>query len=169
MALPRTLRRCKAGGMRASRPTFARRAAAAPFSRALATACRGGPWPSRKPCPAVRPPGQCEHRPLQRLRYRRSCGLPFGRSPLPPSEGADPISAPGAPRCRKPGRYGIGPYRGCGVAGFAVGRGVCPAAPRRFKTVAFAPPQARRDEGILPYVRPEGRGRPVWLGVCHGV
>ena len=156
MALPQTLRRCKAGGMRASRPTFARRAALAPFSRAFAMACRGGPWPSRKPCPAVRPPGRCKHRPLQRLRYRRGCGFPFGRRPLPPSVGADSISARGTPRCRKPGRYGIGPYRGCanaevaayGVAsglvigrrggiyptrgtlrqrGFAVGCGVCPA------------------------------------------
>ena len=156
--------------MRASRPTFARRAAAAPPGRSLAMACRGGPWPSRKPCPAVRPPGRCEHRPLQRLRYRRSCGLPFGRRPLPPSVGADSISARGAPRRRKPGRYGIGPYRGvrCGrVCGWprglpgTVGRAFTPAAPQRFKTVAFAPPQVRRDEGIPPYVRPVGRDCPV--------
>ena len=35
------------GGMRASRPTFARLAAAIPVGRAFATVCRGGPWPSR--------------------------------------------------------------------------------------------------------------------------
>ena len=115
-----------------------------------------GHGPPADPCVAASPAGRCEHRPLQRLRYRRGCGFPFGCRPLPPSVGADSISARGAPRRRKPGRYGIGPYRGCanaevaayGVAsglvigrrggihptrgtlrqrGLAVGCGVCPA------------------------------------------
>ena len=29
--------------------------------------------------------------------------------------------------------------------------------------------RVRRDEGIPPYGCPDGRGRPVWLGVCHGL
>ena len=37
----------RSGGMRASRPAFARLAAAIPVGRTLAAVCRGGPWPSR--------------------------------------------------------------------------------------------------------------------------
>ena len=37
----------RSGGMRASRPTFARVVAAAPVGRAFAMVRRGGPWPSR--------------------------------------------------------------------------------------------------------------------------
>ena len=29
--------------------------------------------------------------------------------------------------------------------------------------------RVRRDEGIPPYGCPDGRGRPVWLCVCHGL
>ena len=29
--------------------------------------------------------------------------------------------------------------------------------------------RVRRDEGIPPYGCPDGRGHPVWLGVCHGL
>ena len=133
----------------------------APPGRSLATACRGGPWPSRKPCPAARPPGRCKHRPLQRS---------------PRGEVVASGLAAGSALIR---RGGIHPTRKTlRQCGFAVGRGVLPgtvgraftpAAPRRLKTVAFAPPQARRDEGIPPYVRPDGRGRPAWSGVCHGV
>ena len=149
------------GGMRASRPTFARMAAAAPPGRAFATACRGGACPSRKPRPAARPPGRCKHRPLQRS---------------PRGEVVASGLAAGSALIR---RGGIHPTRKTlRQCGFAVGRGVLPgtvgraftpAAPQRFKTVAFAPPQARRDEGIPPYVRPEGRGCPAWPVACHGV
>ena len=111
-----------------------------------------GHGPPANPAPP-QPPGQCEHRPLQGLCERRGCGLPFGCRPLQPSVGADSISARGAPRRRKPGRYGIGPYRGCGVAGVVGscggGRhrkaGVHARRTQRFKTVAFAQPQARRQ------------------------
>ena len=52
---PGCSRRRKARRDGASRPTFARMAAAAPPGRSLATACRGGPWPSRKPRAAATP------------------------------------------------------------------------------------------------------------------
>ena len=29
--------------------------------------------------------------------------------------------------------------------------------------------KVRRDEGIPPYVCPEGRGRPVWPDACRGL
>ncbi len=65
---------------------------------------------------------------------------------------------PGCSRRRRPGRYGIGPYRGCSTAGFAVSRlaaglavgrrgGIYPSRGRlRQRGV-------RRDEGIPPYGR----------------
>ena len=51
------------GGMRASRPTFARAAAAAPIGRAFAVVCRGGPWPSRGRSRHSKVPGRDESRP----------------------------------------------------------------------------------------------------------
>ena len=149
------------GGMRASRPTFARLAAAAPFSRAFAAVRRGGPWSSRKPRPAARPPGRCKHRPLQRS---------------PRGEVVASGLAAGSALIR---RGGIHPTRKTlRQCGFAVGRGVLPgtvgraftpAAPQRFKTGVFAPPQGPAGWGIPPYVRPEGRGCPAWPVACHGV
>ena len=55
------------GGMWASRPTAARVDGAIPVGRAFAVVCRGGPWPSRKPCGGARFAGRCKHRPLQRF------------------------------------------------------------------------------------------------------
>ena len=85
------------GGMRTSRPTFARAAAAIPFGRSSRTACRGGACPSRTPRrrehpgtisglragPAVRLASetrlraQCEHRPLHG--FAMAAGIAFSR------------------------------------------------------------------------------------------
>ena len=65
---------------------------------------------------------------------------------------------PGCSRRRRPGRYGIGPYRGCSTAGFAVSRlaaglavgrrgGIYPSRGRSRRR------RVRRDEGIPPYGR----------------
>ena len=65
-------------------------------------------------------PGRCKHRPLQRFVIAQGCAFPVGR---------------GTSRRRKPGRYGIGPYRGlrcCAVCGFPGGRAsppVCRGGP----------------------------------------
>ena len=52
---------------------------------------------------------------------------------------------------------------------FPVGRGPSRWPQGTVLTVprAFAPPRARRDEGIPPYGRPGGRGHPFWPGVSR--
>ena len=89
------------GGMRASRPTFARTVAAVPVDRSFRKVCRGGIYPARRrvseanrrAAAALRPeippagvraaarfPGRCEHRPLQRLQQRGAAAVRFDRS-----------------------------------------------------------------------------------------
>ena len=85
------------------------------------------------------------------------------RKPRAAANRADMESAPtGGVRC---GRVCGWPR---GLPG-TVGRAFTPAAPQRFKTGVFAPPQGPEGWGIPPYVRPEGRGCPAWPVACHGV
>ena len=90
------------GGMRASRPTAARVAAAVPVGPKHKFIRRGGIYcarrrvseanrraaaalrpeiPSAGPCAAARFPGRCEHRPLHGFAMPQGCGFPFGRAP----------------------------------------------------------------------------------------
>ena len=64
-------------------------------------------------CVATGFPGRCKHRPLQRFAIPLAATVPHLPHTLPSVVGADSISARGRLRRRKPGRYGIGPYRGC--------------------------------------------------------
>ena len=99
----------------------------------------------------------------------------------PLAVGADSISARGVcGGAGLPGRYRIGPYRGLLYRGGAASRlaAVFPVFRRAGiyarRTAASSKPgrscrrKVRRDEGIPPYVCPEGRGRPVWPGACRG-
>ena len=172
----------RSGGMRASRPTFARKAAAAPFGRALAAVCGGGPRPSRKtlrrrklagPMRASDPTGVCYN---AEGAASRSAACP------PLAVGADSISARGVcGGAGLPGRYRIGPYRGLLYRGGAASRlaAVFPVFRRAGiyarRTAASSKPgrscrrKVRRDEGIPPHACPEGRARPVWPGACRGL
>ena len=171
----------RSGGMRASRPTFARKVAAAPFGRALAAVCGGGPRPSRKtlrrrkapgPMRASAPTGGC---------YNAEGAASWSAACPPLAVGADSISARGVfGGLGLPGRYRIGPYRGLLYRGGAASRlaAMFPALRRAGvharRTTAILKPgrsyrrKVRRDEGIPPYVCPEGRARPVWPGACRG-
>ena len=68
------------GGMRASRPTDARRVAAVPFGLGIFGRFVGeGHGPPGEPYAAAGSPGRCKHRPLQRFAVRRERGFPVGR------------------------------------------------------------------------------------------
>ena len=171
--------------MRASRPTFARKVVAAPFGRALAAVCRGGPWPSRKPLRRRKAPGPMRASAPTGVCYNAEGAASWSAACPPLAVGADSISARGV--CgglEPPGRYRIGPYRGLLYRGGAASRlaAMFPALRRAGvharRTAAISKPgkpgrsyrrKVRRDEGIPPYVCPEGRGRPVWPGACRGL
>ena len=116
--------------------------------------CRGGPWPSRRPCGSARSPGRCEHRPLQSLQYRRGCGFPVGRRPTVGRRGGIYPSR-GHLRQRRARRdEGIPPYGrpdGCGCP-------VWPVVFGRFVGEGHGPPGdlaaargPRDDASIVPY------------------
>ena len=129
------------GGMRASRPTAARKAAAVPVwpqtqnlfvgagfippgalrrRRVPGTISGLRAGPAARLASETRLRAQCKHRPLQRFVITQGRGFPGWPRHSPSSVGADSISARGCLR-----RRGV-----------------------------------RRDEGIPPYGRPEGGGRP---------
>ena len=150
MALPQTPPRRKPGGMRASRPTFARLAAAAPFGRALATACRGGPWPSRRSLRCGKPGGTMRASSPTEVALSQGLRLPVWSQALASVRRGGFHIRPRSPAPPQTGPIWNRPLQGlrCGrVCGWlrglpgTVGRAFTPAAPRRFKTVAFAPPQ----------------------------
>ena len=131
------------GGMRASRPTFARAARGNPVWPVVSrTACRGGACPSRTTTPPRTPPW------TMRASSRPALPRTPAGGPWPSLQTGANIVAPGLP----------------GTQNFPVGGGICPArGTLRYRGV-------RRDEGIPPYVRPgRGRGKPIWPVVpgCH--
>ena len=151
------------GGMRASRPTAAWVVAAVRFGGAFRKVCRGGPWPARETLRHRGVPGtisglragpaarlasetrlraQCKHRPLQRFVVTRGRGFP-GFPGWPPH-------FPGWPR-HSPSSVGVDSIS---ARGRLCRRGV------------------RRDEGIPPYGRLGGCGRPGLASrvrkVCRG-
>ena len=70
----------RSGGMRASRPTSARVAAAFPFGRTFAAVCRGGPWPSRGALRRRKHPGTMQaSSPTWVCNGRGDCIFPGGR------------------------------------------------------------------------------------------
>ena len=139
----------RSGGMRASRPTFARLAAAIPVGRAFAVGRRGGIYPARgrwrrrrvaRDDASIVPYRGCDHAKLRPSRLGAALPqicLPCQREVARPqavTEGLPRLEMPlpgaaGCLRCRK----------------------------------------VRRDEGIPPYVCPGGRGRPGWPGVRPGL
>ena len=151
----------RSGGMRASRPTFARMAAALLFGRALAAVCRGGPWPSRKPCAARKHPGTMQaSSPYMGLQSCKGRGFPFGRGPCHGVVGADSISARGTPRRRKVRRDGASrPTSARMAAAIRVG----PKHKNLFVGAGFIPPAEPRAA-----TRPPGMmqaSSPTW--VCN--
>ena len=68
------------GGMRASRPTSARMAAAVPvWSETQKLFVGAGFIPPAKPCGGAWPPGRCKHRPLQGFVVWQGRNFPVGR------------------------------------------------------------------------------------------
>ena len=99
--------------MRASRPTFARKAAPVPFGRALAAVCRGGPWPSRKTPRRRKAPGPMQASAPTEVCYNAEGAASRSAACPPLAVGADSISARGVcGGAEPPGRYRIGPDRG---------------------------------------------------------
>ena len=113
----------RSGGMRASRPTLARKAAAAPFGRALAAVRRGGPWPSRKTLRRCKVPGPMRASAPTGVCYNAEGAASRSAACPPLAVGADSISARGVcGGAGPPGRYRIGPYRGLLYRGGAASR-----------------------------------------------
>ena len=138
----------RSGGMRASRPTFARAAAAAPLGRAFAVGRRGGIYPARgrwrrrrvaRDDASIVPYRGCDHTKLRPA--RRAAALPQICLPCQREVARPQAVTEGLPRLEMPLP---------GAAGYLRRRGV------------------RRDEGIPPYVCPGSRGRPGWPGVRRG-
>ena len=167
--------------MRASRPTLARKAAPAPFGRALAAVCGGGPWPFRTPTSPQAPRADASIGPYRGLYIVGGAASRLAVC-LPLAVGADSISARGVcGGAGPPGRYRIGPYRGLLCRGDAASRlaAMFPVLRRAGvharRTAAISKPgrscrrKVRRDEGIPPHACPQGRARPVWPGACRGL
>ena len=152
MPLPGAAGVCTAagsGGMRASRPTFVRLAAAIPVGRAFAVGRRGGIYPARgrwrrrrvaRDDASIVPYRGCDHTKLRPA--RRAAALPQICLPCQREVARPQAVTEGLPRLEMPLP---------GAAGGLHRRGV------------------RRDEGIPPYVCPGGRGRLGWPGVGHGL
>ena len=136
MALPQTPPRRKPGGMRASRPTFARLAAAAPFGRALATACRGGPWPSRRSLRCGKPGGTMRASSPTEVALSQGLRLPVWSQALAAvRRGGFHI------RPRSPAPPQTGPIWNRSLQGLRCGRARgWPRAPPLFVGVGFIPP-----------------------------
>ena len=79
-----------------------------PVGRAFAAVRRGGPWPSRGPCGGAGCGGMRASRPTT---ARAAAAVPVGPRRKNVRRGGI-YPARGTLRRRKPGRYGIGPYRG---------------------------------------------------------
>ena len=175
MALPQTLRRRKVPGtMQASSPTWVcnyARAAVSRLAAGLAMDRRGGfhirPRNPRAAArsggmghPALRPPGWPPPFGLaQNIKFIRRGGIH-------PARGT-PRRHRGPGRCKHRPLHGFAIMQGPWFPGWScalppvVGADSISARgnPRRRKV--------RRDEGIPPYVRPDGRRPPVWPNVCR--
>ena len=145
----------RSGGMRASRPTSARWGAAVPVWPETQNLFVGAGFiPPAKPCGGAWPPG--------RSPALRTGPAVFGLRNVPAGAvQASSRKAPPAPRADA----SIGPYRGlwCGKA--VISRlAAVPAAGRRggfhIRPGCSRRREARRDEGIPPYVRPDGEDQP---------
>ena len=117
----------------------------------------GGPWPLPcKPGQTSRPPDLPETQ-----------NFPVGAGFIPPAEPRAAANTPG--RCEHRPLHGFAMAAGVAFPGWppcfpgSVGRAFTPAAPLTIQNREHSRRRgARRDEGIPPYVRPGGRGNPIW-------
>ena len=128
------------------RRTDVRVAAAVPFGRAFARVCRGGPWSSRGCSRRHRFPGTISGLragPAVRLASETRLRAQCKHRPLQGFVILQGLHFPGV--CTPPSAVGAD--------------SISARETLRHRGV-------RRDEGIPPYGRPGGRGRPVWPDIC---